>query len=99
MIPLVAKAGYKNLICFSGARRGKDDETGLKNSTEGFKKIMSIAEKNNVTVIMELLNSKVDHKDYQCDKSPGVLNWQRELVLQISNCCMISITCRSMKAM
>ena len=48
MIPLVAKAGYKNLICFSGNRRGMDDETGLQNCTEGLKQIMSLAEKNNV---------------------------------------------------
>ena len=44
MIPLVAKAGYKNLICFSGNRRGMDDETGLVNSTEGLKKIIGLAE-------------------------------------------------------
>jgi hydroxypyruvate isomerase len=69
MIPLVAKAGYKNLICFSGNRNGIDDETGLKNSAEGLKQIMSVAEKNKVIVVMELLNSKVDHKDYQCDKT------------------------------
>ena len=36
-IPLVAKAGYKNLICFSGNRNGMDDETGLKNCAEGLK--------------------------------------------------------------
>jgi hydroxypyruvate isomerase len=69
MIPLVAKAGYKNLICFSGNRRGMDDETGMKNCAEGIKKIMPIAEKNKVIVTMELLNSKIDHKDYMCDKS------------------------------
>ncbi len=69
MIPLVAKAGYKNLICFSGNKRGMDDETGLKNSAEGLKKIMALAEKNGVTLIMELLNSKVNHKDYMCDRS------------------------------
>ncbi|MGJ7032583.1 hydroxypyruvate isomerase family protein [Niabella hirudinis] len=66
-IPLVAKAGYKNLICFSGNRRGMDDETGLKNCVEGLKKILPLAEKNNVTLVMELLNSKVDHHDYMCD--------------------------------
>jgi hydroxypyruvate isomerase len=76
MIPQVAKYGWKNLICFSGNRRGVDDETGLKNCTEGLKQIMSIAEKNNVMIIMELLNSKVDHKDYQCDKTA----WGVELV-------------------
>lgn len=66
-IPLVAKAGYKNLICFSGNRRGMDDETGLKNCVEGLKKILPIAEKHKVVLVMELLNSKVDHKDYMCD--------------------------------
>lgn len=66
-IPLVAKAGYKNLICFSGNRRGMDDETGLKNCVEGLKKILPLAEKHKVVLVMELLNSKVDHKDYMCD--------------------------------
>lgn len=69
MIPLVAKAGYKNLICFSGSRRGKDDETGWKNCVAGLKQVISIAEKHNVVLVMELLNSKIDHKDYQCDKT------------------------------
>jgi hydroxypyruvate isomerase len=68
-IDLVADAGYKNLICFSGNRKGMDDETGLKNCSEGLKKIMAHAEKRKVTIIMELLNSKVDHKDYMCDLS------------------------------
>jgi len=66
-IPLVKEAGYKNLICFSGNRRGMDDETGLKNCVEGLKKILPLAEKNNVVLVMELLNSKRDHKDYFCD--------------------------------
>lgn len=68
-IDLVANAGYKNLICFSGSRRGMDDETGLKNCVEGLKKILSLAEKKDVIIQMELLNSKVDHKDYMCDHS------------------------------
>lgn len=68
-IDLVAQAGYKNLICFSGNRRGMDDETGLKNCAEGLKKIMSHAEKKGVIIQMELLNSKVDHADYMCDRS------------------------------
>jgi hydroxypyruvate isomerase len=81
MIPLVAKAGYKNLICFSGNRRGIDDETGWNNSAEGLKQIMSIAEKNKVIVVMELLNSKVNHKDYQCDKTA----WGVELAKRIGS--------------
>lgn len=81
MIPLVAKAGYKNLICFSGNRAGKDDETGLSNCTEGLKKLIALAEKYNVTLVMELLNSKIDHKDYQCDKTP----WGVELVKRVGS--------------
>jgi hydroxypyruvate isomerase len=81
MIPLVAKSGYKNLICFSGSRRGIDDETGWKNCTEGLKQIMGLAEKSKVMIIMELLNSKVDHKDYQCDKTA----WGVELVKRVGS--------------
>ncbi|MFD1630498.1 hydroxypyruvate isomerase family protein [Pseudopedobacter beijingensis] len=69
MIPKVAKAGYKNLICFSGNRRGMDDETGINNCVEGLKKIISLAEKHNVTLVMELLNSKINHKDYFASKT------------------------------
>ena len=69
VIPLMVKAGYKNVICFSGNRNGMDDATGLKNCVEGLKKIMPLAEKNGITVQMELLNSKVNHKDYMCDKT------------------------------
>lgn len=81
MIPLVAKAGYKNLICFSGNRRGIDDETGWNNCAEGLKQLMSIAEKNKVVLVMELLNSKVNHKDYQCDKTA----WGVELCKRIGS--------------
>lgn len=80
-IPLVAAAGYKNLICFSGNRNGMDDETGMKHCTEGLKKIMSLAEKNNVIIQMELFNSKIDHKDYMCDKSA----WGVELCKRIGS--------------
>ena len=72
----MVKAGYKDVICFSGNRHGMDDETGLKNCVEGLQKILPLAEKSGVTIHMELLNSKVDHKDYMCDKSP----WGVELV-------------------
>ena len=81
MIPLVAKAGYRNLICFSGNRNGMDDETGLKNCVAGLKKILPLAEKNGVIIIMELLNSKIDHKDYMCDKTP----WGVELCKRLDS--------------
>jgi len=80
-IDLVAAAGYKNLICFSGNRNGMDNETGLKNCTKGLKQIMSYAEKKGVTIQMELLNSKIDHKDYMCDLS----SWGVELCKQIGS--------------
>jgi hydroxypyruvate isomerase len=80
-IPLVKEAGYKNLICFSGNRKGMDDETGMNNCVEGLKQIMGLAEKNGVMIQMELLNSKVDHKDYMCDKTP----WGVELVKRIGS--------------
>lgn len=68
-IPLVAKAGYKNLICFTGNRNVMDDETGLKNCVTGLKKVLGLAEQNGVTIQLELFNSKVDHKDYMADRS------------------------------
>ena len=67
LIPKAAKAGLTNVICFSGNRGGLSDEQGLANCTEGLKKLMKTAEKNKVVICMELLNSKIDHKDYQCD--------------------------------
>ncbi|HMJ89908.1 MAG TPA: TIM barrel protein [Candidatus Acidoferrum sp.] len=63
----VADAGFTNLICFSGNRDGLDDQKGIENCALGLKRIMSAAEKAKVTIVMELLNSRVNHKDYQCD--------------------------------
>jgi hydroxypyruvate isomerase len=80
-IPVIADAGYKNLICFSGSRKGMDDETGLKNMTEGIKKIISLAEQKGVLVMMEVLNSKIDHKDYMGDKSA----WGIELCKRVGS--------------
>lgn len=67
LIDETSKAGFENLICFSGDRKGLDDEQGLLNCAEGLKKVMSYAENKKVTLVMELLNSKINHKDYQCD--------------------------------
>ncbi len=80
-INYVADAGYKNLICFSGSRKGMDDETGLKNCADGLKQIIGLAEKKGVIIQMELLNSKIDHKDYMCDKSP----WGVELCKRVGS--------------
>jgi len=68
-IDLVADAGYRNLICFSGNRNGMDPAEGMANAEAMLKRILSHAEKRGVRILMELLNSKVDHPDYLCDSS------------------------------
>jgi hydroxypyruvate isomerase len=81
MIPLVAKNGYTNLICFSGSKRGKTDEEGWNNCVEGLKPLVALAEKHKVVLSMELLNSKIDHKDYQCNR----IEWGVELAKRLGS--------------
>ena len=64
VIPQLADAGIPNLICLSGNARGLSKEQGLKNCARGLKRIMALGEKRGVTICLELLNSKVSHKDY-----------------------------------
>jgi hydroxypyruvate isomerase len=66
-IPLAAKAGVPNVITFSGLRAGMSDDEGAKNTIIGLNRVKKIAEDHGVNICMELLNSKVDHKDYMCD--------------------------------
>ena len=80
-IDLVADAGYKNLICFSGNRNGMDEEEGLMNCVAGLKQIMDKAEKRGVVIQMELFNSKVDHPDYMADSS----RWGIELCKRLGS--------------
>lgn len=75
-IDFAAAHNIPQVICFSGNRSGMPDDVGLKNCTTGLKRIVGHAESKRVTIIMELLNSKVDHKDYMCDHT----NWGAELV-------------------
>ncbi|MBI5691264.1 MAG: TIM barrel protein [Verrucomicrobia bacterium] len=77
----VAEAGFQNLICFSGNREKMDDQQGLENCALGLKRLMGLAEKRGVTLVMELLNSKVNHKDYMCDRTP----WGVELCKRIGS--------------
>jgi hydroxypyruvate isomerase len=69
-IEATADAGYPNVICFSGNREKMDDEEGLRNCTEALKQVVGLAEEKKVTICMELLNSRVNHADYMCDRSP-----------------------------
>ncbi len=75
----VADAGLPNMIVLSGNRRGMADDEGLKNCAKGLKRIMKQAEKLGVNVVMELLNSKRDHKDYMCDHTAWGVNLAQEI--------------------
>ena len=77
----VADAGFTNLICFSGNREGLDDQKGIENCARGLKRIMAAAEKAKVTIVMELLNSRVNHRDYHCDHT----EWGVELCKAIGS--------------
>jgi len=68
-IETAVKWGIPNLICFSGNRDGIDDNTGAEITAESLHSVAKMAENAGVTLALELLNSKVDHKGYQCDKS------------------------------
>jgi hydroxypyruvate isomerase len=66
-IAAAAQAKLPNVITFSGNRAGLSDQEGKENCIAGLRRVKKIAEDQGVTVCMELLNSKIDHKDYQCD--------------------------------
>ena len=68
-IPLAARAGVPNVIAMFGNRGGISDPTGAENCIAGLSRIKRLAEESGVTVCVELLNSKVDHGDYQGDRT------------------------------
>jgi hydroxypyruvate isomerase len=80
-LPLVKAAGVPMQIVFSGNRAGLSDSEGLKHCAAGLKRITPLAESLGVTLVMELLNSKVDHRDYQCDRTP----WGVALVSEVAS--------------
>ncbi|HLA90486.1 MAG TPA: TIM barrel protein [Gemmatimonadaceae bacterium] len=67
MIPLAAAAGVPNIVCFSGNRAGMSAGEGIANCVAGLKRLAPAAERHGVTLCLELLNSKVDHRDYHAD--------------------------------
>ncbi|MEL6843716.1 MAG: TIM barrel protein, partial [Bacteroidota bacterium] len=81
LIPKAAEAGLKRIICFSGNRNGMDEEVGLENCAVGLDPVIKLAEKHNITIVMELLNSKVNHPDYMCDTTP----WGVKLVEKVGS--------------
>ena len=80
-IQAAAAASVPNVICFSGNRGGLSDQQGLENCARGLRAIMPAAERHGVTICMELLNSRVDHADYQCDRTP----WGMALVDRVGS--------------
>ena len=69
-LPKAAQAEVPNIIAFFGNRRGLSDEQGTDNCVAVLERIAPVAESEDVTVVVELLNSKVDHRDYQGDRTP-----------------------------
>ena len=80
-IPLAAAAKVPNVICFSGNRRGQNDDEGREICARGLAPLIPLAEQHGVTLCIELLNSKVDHPDYQCDHTA----WGVALAKQINS--------------
>jgi hydroxypyruvate isomerase len=80
-ITQAAAAGVPNVITFSGNRRGLSDAEGLDNCVTGLDRVKAIAEDKGVTICLELLNSKVNHKDYQCDHTA----WGAEVIKRVGS--------------
>jgi hydroxypyruvate isomerase len=68
-IPLAARHAVPNVIAMFGNRRGKSDGAGIAACVAGLQAIKALAEEHGVTICLELLNSKVDHPDYQGDRT------------------------------
>jgi hydroxypyruvate isomerase len=80
-LELAVKWGIPNLVVFSGNRAGLDDETGAAVTAEGLHKVAGYAESAGVTLVLELLNSKIDHPDYQCDHTA----WGVKVIEQVNS--------------
>lgn len=80
-IPRAAQEGIPNVITFSGNRRGMSDGEGLENCVVILDRVKGLAERHGVTICLELLNSKVDHKDYMADHTA----WGVELMKRVNS--------------
>ncbi len=81
MVDQAVAAGALSIIVFSGNRKGMKDDEGAENTIMGLNRLKKYAEDKGILVVMELLNSKVNHKDYMCDKSP----WGIEVVKAVNS--------------
>jgi hydroxypyruvate isomerase len=81
LIPKCAAAGIPNIVVFSGNRGGMSDGEGIANCIAGLKRLTPTAEEHNVTLCLEVLNSKVDHKDYHADHT----DWAVQVVQGVAS--------------
>ena len=81
MLAAASAARIPMMIVFSGNREGLSDAEGLRNCAAGLKRLTPMAEERGITLVMELLNSKVDHRDYQCDRT----RWGVDLVKEVGS--------------
>lgn len=81
IIPKVGEAGFPQLICFAGNANGIDPIAGMKAFEEGIKPLLSLAERHNVVLCLELFNTKVDHPGYMADSTA----WGAELCRRIGS--------------
>jgi len=70
LIPKAAEKGIEQIICFSGNRGTISDQIGLEHCAKGLDPVIKMAEKYKVRIVMELLNSKYNHPNYMCDRTP-----------------------------
>jgi hydroxypyruvate isomerase len=80
-IDLAVKFGIPSLLCLSGYRNGKSDEEGLESTVACLKRVIKVAEDKKIALCLELLNSKVDHPDYQCDRT----SWGVEVCKRVNS--------------
>ena len=80
-IDAAAEYGFPNVICFSGNRAGITDDVGLENTVTALKQIIGYAEDKKVTLCIEYLNSKVNHKDYMFDH----MSWGVEVCKKVGS--------------
>jgi hydroxypyruvate isomerase len=81
MIPRAAAAGVRRIVVFSGNRGGLSDGEGIANCITGLRRLMPLAEQHGVVLCMEMLNSRVDHKDYHADRT----EWAAEVVRGVAS--------------
>ncbi len=80
-IDFAVAEGIEKVLCMSGNRRGMADDEGLAHCAAGLKRIVGYAEQNKITICMEGLNSRIDHKDYMYDKTA----WGVELCKRVGS--------------